>query len=386
MTEQACLDGAHAGEPETDMPGHVSETRQTAAPAVAAKRIYVDHTHIRGHVTGIERVALDLFDPARLAPHEIRPIRGPSVPTMILAQQLGLPLRVLFDRSAKVIFPGFPPGPLALALRERAVIYVHDTFLLTRQHELNWRARAYMAPCFALALRFGRLFLVNSQTTAADVRRFCSREATIALLRPAVRDVFGLADLPGPASYRPGEPLRLLAIGTIEPRKDYPAAIALVDALNRAGMPAELHIVGRVGWGRHDFLETPPPFLKLRGYVDDAGLRALASQSHALISTAKAEGLGLPLLEIQHGGLPVIAPSGPVFSEVLGSSGLFIAPDDPQAAASAVATFAQNGTLATAAAGSRPNVARWNDLAARDAVRFREFLDHGSEVYRNTGT
>ncbi len=48
------------------------------------------------------------------------------------------------------------------------------------------------------------------------------------------------------------------------------------DALIRAGIPAELHLVGRVGWGRHAFLEAPPPFLHRHGYLTDAELRANA--------------------------------------------------------------------------------------------------------------
>lgn len=349
--------------------------------AAAPRRIYVDQTNLRGRVTGIERVALDLFAPEAMAPHEVRILRSPSLVRMILDQQFGLPARGLADRSALFVFPGFPPAPLALGLGPRCVTYVHDTFLVTRPQDLNWRARAYMRPSFALATRFGRTFLVNSRTTGEDLRRLCRRDALVALLRPAVRDVFGLGGLSGPASYLPCEPLRLLAIGTIEPRKDYPAAIALTAALNAGGVPAELHLVGRVGWGRHAFLEAPPPFLTLHGYLDDSGLRSLAGRCHLLVSTAKAEGLGLPLLEVQHGGLPVVAPAGPVFSEVLGASGLFIRPENPEASAHAILSFARDGRLAAAAAASRENVARWNRLAADDADRFRAFLAEGASAY-----
>ncbi len=357
----------------------------TARPA-APRRVYIDQTNLRGHVTGIERVALDLFAPEKLAPHEVRILRSAGLARMMLDQHLALPARGLADRTALFVFPGFPPGPLALALGQRCVAYVHDTFLLTRPQDLNWRARAYMAPSFALAVRHGRTFLVNSRTTGADLRRLCRRDALVALLRPAVRDVFGLGDLAGPASYVPGEPLRLLAIGTIEPRKDYAAAVALTGALNAAGVPAELHVVGRVGWGRHDFLDAAPPFLTLHGYLDDSGMRSLAGRCHLLLSTAKAEGLGLPLLEVQHGGLPVVAPTGPVFSEVLGRSGLFIRPEDPEGSARTLVGFAREGSLAASAAAARDNVARWNALAAADADRFRAFLDQGAPAYGNDPT
>ncbi len=75
------------------------------------RRIYIDQTHLRSHVTGIERVTIDLFAPERLAPHEVRPVTSDTLAGMIAGQQLGLPLRALLDRNALFLFPGFPPGP-----------------------------------------------------------------------------------------------------------------------------------------------------------------------------------------------------------------------------------------------------------------------------------
>ncbi|WP_375461792.1 glycosyltransferase [uncultured Enterovirga sp.] len=338
-----------------------------------SRRIIVDQTHLRGHVTGIERVGLDLFSAEALAPHRVEAVRSRNLLHMLMEQQVGIAGRGLLDRSALLIFPGFPPGPLAVRLGSRCIIYVHDTFLLTRPEDLNWKARRYMAPAFGFAVRHGQRFLVNSETTATALRAFASPEADIRLLRPPARDVFGLAGAAPPRRFRPGETLRLLAIGTIEPRKNYPAAIAITGALNAAGMPAHLDIVGRIGWGQHAFLRDPPPFLSLHQGVDDAGMRRRVEESHALVSTSKAEGLGLPLLEVQHGGLPVIAPRGEVFEEVLAGSGLHIDPDDPDRAAAAIRDWVL-GNLPEAASASRVNAARWARLAAEDAARFRQSL------------
>jgi glycosyltransferase involved in cell wall biosynthesis len=345
------------------------------------RRIYLDETHLRGHVTGIERITLDLFAPESLAPHEVRPVISGSLPTMIAAQQLGLPLRALRDRQALFLFPGFPPGPLCAVAAARCLLYVHDTFLITRKADLSLRSRLYMSPSFALALRWCPNLFVNSRTTGEAVRALCADRARVALLRPSVRDAFGLGAMPDPAGYAAGTPLRLLAIGTIEPRKDYPAALALTAALIRAGVPAELHLVGRVGWGRHAFLDDPPPYLHRHGYLSDAALLELAASCHLLISTSKAEGLGLPLLEVQHGGLPVVAPDEPVFREVLGPSALLIRPEQPDAAAAALLGWIAEGGLTRAIKASRDNVARWNAAASEDVRRFRSFLAGDRTAY-----
>jgi glycosyltransferase involved in cell wall biosynthesis len=103
------------------------------------------------------------------------------------------------------------------------------------------------------------------------------------------------------------------------------------------------------------------------------------------LCTSHDEGLGLPLLEAQFAGLPVVAPDKPVFSEVLGDSGTFIDTAQPEAAAEAVGDLIskpdwRNGQ---ALAATR-NVARWNKLAEQDLAdvrsTFRAMLSGQSEA------
>ncbi len=170
------------------------------------RRIYLDETHLRGHVTGIERITLDLFAPETLAPHEVRPVTSGSLPAMIAAQQFGLPLRALRDQEALFLFPGFPPGPLCAVAARRCLLYVHDTFLVTRTADLSLRSRLYMSPSFALALRWCPNLFVNSRTTGADVRALCAKRARVALLRPPVRDAAGPAPPRVPRRRRAARP------------------------------------------------------------------------------------------------------------------------------------------------------------------------------------
>ncbi len=62
----------------------------------------------------------------------------------------------------------------------------------------------------------------------------------------------------------------------------------------------------------------------------------------------------------------MVAPDDPVFREVLGGSALLIRPEQPDAAARALAGWIRDGALARAAGMSRANVARWNAAAAED--------------------
>lgn len=333
-------------------------------------RLIVDHSHLGRAVTGIERITLELFSGDALAPLDLYPVHGGSTLRMIAAQQTGLPARLLADPRALVLCPGFPPSiPLTLIGGRRVVPYIHDCFLITRPQDLNWRASRYMVPAFRLAIRRLPWFLVNSEATARELRRFCRADADISLYRPRVRDVFGVAGLAASRRLRPGDRLDLLALGTVEPRKNLTAAAAIVEALRAAhGFDARLNVVGRIGWGGEDRRLAGRPGVEMHGYLDIDGVRAALAGAHALISTSFDEGLGLPLIEAQHAGLPIIAPEGPVFAEALGGSGLHIDPAAPAEAAAAIAAFlTADGAFARADTAGRANVARWN--AAADADR-----------------
>ena len=161
----------------------------TARPAP----ILVDHSHCGRHVTGLERITLELFSAQALAPLPIVEIRSGGGAGMIVEQLLGLPARALMHRKSLVLCPGFPPSPLLLlAAGHRVIPYIHDLFLITRWNDLNIRAKLYMAAPFRLAVARLPRFLVNSESTAAALRGFCRRDAEITLYRPKVRNVFGL--------------------------------------------------------------------------------------------------------------------------------------------------------------------------------------------------
>lgn len=334
-------------------------------------RLLVDHSHLGRTVTGIERITQELFSGDALAPLSLEPVAGGSTARMMLVQQVTLPARLIADRKALVLCSGFPPSiPLVAVGGARVVPYIHDCFLLTRPQDLNWRARAYMVPAFRHAVEQLPWFLVNSETTAGELRAFCRADAEISLYRPRVRDVFGVASITSRRTLAPGGRLDLLALGTIEPRKNLVAAAQIVGELRtRHGYDARLNLVGRVGWGGAERQLAGLPGVVQHGYLDVEGVRAALAGAHALISTSFDEGLGLPLLEAQHAGLPVIAPDAPVFREALAGSGLHIDPADPVAAAAAIAAYlAADGRFDHAAAASRANVARWNAAAEADRM------------------
>lgn len=338
--------------------------------------VYIDFSHLGRNVTGIERVTIELFEKVIFPGCEVRPVRSRGTLGMVFTQHVLLPLKALTDARARFVFPGFPPSPLFAFARERVIHYVHDAFLITRPQDLNARARIYMAWPFKRAVSSLRYFLTNSEKTRAEIGPFVSADAAITLYRPKVHNVFGLDAATRSAARVAGAPIRIVSMGTVEPRKNYAAAVAILSALRAAGAAdAELHIAGRAGWGKDAALIGSTPGVTLHGYLETAAVKSLIEGADIYLCTSHDEGLGLPLLEVQFAGLPVVAPDARVFREALGSSGVFIDPAQPHAAARTILDLvAHEPGRADAARRAAQNLARWNAAADEDLARVRAII------------
>ena len=331
-------------------------------------RVYIDLSHLGRHVTGIERVTIEQFEKVNFSGADIRLVRSTTVVGMILKQQILLPLLALLNPRALFVFPGFPPSPIFRLFRERTLLYVHDAFLITRPHDLSRKAKVYMAWPFKWAVSSLKYFLANSEKTRGEIKPFVAGDAAIALYRPSVDNVFGLSTQEPDIIEPAGKPIRLVSLGTVEPRKNYLAAARILASLRATVDPlAELHIIGRSGWGTDAEEIARQPGVVIHGYLPAADVKALLQSADLYICTSHDEGLGLPLLEAQFSGIQVTAPDAPVFREVLGTSGLFIDPNDPGAAAARIAACLKPaGRRVAAAVNAAANIDRWNRLAGED--------------------
>lgn len=333
------------------------------------QRVYIDLTHLGRHVTGIERIAIDLFETVQFENADVRHVRARGTLGLILKQQIWLPLLALFNPTAIFMFPGFPPSPVFAWCRTRTIWYVHDIFLMTRPDDLSRKAKLYMAPCFRFAVRRLKYFFVNSQKTADELVPFCAKDAEITLYRPQVRNVFDLSVGDRAARSTKPKTLKLVSLGTVEPRKNYAFAVAVRNALAaRLGHTVVLHIIGRAGWGDEKEVVANQSDVTVHGYLSTAEVKRVLEDADLYLCTSFDEGLGLPLLEAQYAGLPVIAPDAPVFHEVLGDSGLFIPLSNADAAADLIlAHITPSDWRTNTAKSSSANPIQWNARAAKDA-------------------
>ncbi len=337
---------------------------------IPSRRVYLDLTHLGRHVTGIERIAIELFEKVAFEGADVRSVRSSGTLSMIFMQQVWLPLLALFNPRAQFIFPGFPPAPWFVFCRNRVIWYVHDLFLITRKDDLSRKAKLYMAGPFRFAVSRLKYFYVNSKKTASELKPFAANDAVIALYRPNVKNVFNLTAQGRASRASDAHPLKLVSLGTVEPRKNYAHAVAVRDALTASGHPdTELHIIGRAGWGQASEAINKHPNVIVHGYLSGEDVKQVLEDSDIYLCTSFDEGLGLPLLEAQYAGLAVFAPDAPVFREVLGDSGHFIDLSKTERGAEQIASLIRTpGWRQTTSKTASANPLRWNARAADDAA------------------
>ncbi|STQ89923.1 glycosyltransferase [Iodobacter fluviatilis] len=334
--------------------------------------LIVDFSHMGRKITGIERISEELFSPSVLKKFNVMHTKPATALGMIKAQWLDIPLLARKNPQAQILFPGFPPSILiSMLFGKRVVPYIHDLFLLERPEELNIRARLYMRPSFIYAIKNLKMFFVNSQTTADNLAKVTCPDARIYKLRPRAENVFSL-DFKERSLPAGNAPLKIMMLGTLEPRKNYLFAAQMTQQLSaQLGRPVELHISGREGWG--NVLETlkPYPHIKYHGYLSIDELQDLLDTSHLFLCTSLDEGLGLPLLEVLYSGIPIIASDIPVFKEVTANAkSVLISNSNEYEASCSIAAAIHDGSIfETSITAAKNAIESWNTLAQHDRKR-----------------
>ena len=180
------------------------------------------------------------------------------------------------------------------------------------------------------ATRCDIVFAISRFTALAVIDGLRLPEARVRVAYPGVEPCYGPL---GDAERRRAP--YLLAVGTIEPRKNLACLIAAFRTVRRSRPDVELVVAGPPGWGVQPDL-TEPGVVAL-GYVDEQRLARLYRGAAALAYPSLYEGFGMPVIEAMASGLPVVASSHPSLDEASGDAALRADPRSPDALADALA-------------------------------------------------
>ena len=164
---------------------------------------------------------------------------------------------------------------------------------------------------------------------------------------------------------------RALIVGTY-PHKNLERVAAALQ-----GLPIQLNIVGHLDPEQRALLDQLRIPYSQRADLSDSEMRATYQESSLLIFASTYEGYGLPILEAQACGIPVITSSIPPMCEVAGGAALLVDPFDTSAIRSGVETLLRDANLRAAlvSAGAR-NAAAYSvpRVAASYATIYQRLL------------
>ncbi len=266
--------------------------------------------------------------------------------------------------------------------RAARVVTVHD---LTVEHfpELCDPPTLAYPGLIRRAVAEGAWVHTDSEFVAAEV------VATFAVDPARVRAVpLGVPPLPAAAPAGASLPIDLpegcrryvLAVGTIEPRKDYPLLVRAFGAVAAAHPDVALVVVGGDGWGAERFAEavaaSPARDRIVRpGYLSDADLAAVLRSAAVLAYPSRYEGFGFPPLQAMAASVPVVATAAGAVPEVVGDGAWLVAPGDVDGLADRLVAALDGGADrdALVARGlARSGAFSWTACAAGLAALYRD--------------
>jgi glycosyltransferase involved in cell wall biosynthesis len=226
----------------------------------------------------------------------------------------------------------FNPEPIAGVNLLRAlplVHVVHDLYFDVSPASYKFHHRLWWKLFFPMTLRRAKKTICVSENTKNDLVKYhASFRQQITVIKEA-------ACLNGEYREVVREPFGVF-VANVSPNKGAENLIKAMKCLEEAGKPVTIYHVGRDSVGyldqyatQYNLKEKPVPL----GYLDDAHLADMYSKARFLAFPSLYEGFGLPVLEAQKFGLPVIASDIAVLREVAGKGAAFTSLGDATALA-----------------------------------------------------
>jgi alpha-1,3-rhamnosyl/mannosyltransferase len=244
-------------------------------------------------------------------------------------------------RAADVLHCPTYRGPV----RSKAplVVTVHDLAVFRRPEAFPPWTRTYSRIVVPRVIRAARIVAAVSEFTASEL------ETLLRIPRDRIRVVPNAAEeaFTEEGPREPGD--YVLAVGTLEPRKNLARAI---EAAQHLGV--ELRVAGARGWGG---VEATGPGVSWVGFATDGDLARLYRGALCVVYPSLYEGFGIPILEAMSCGTPVVTSRGGATEEVAGGAAVLVDAED----------------VASIAAGIEEALARREELRAAGLRRARDY-------------
>jgi glycosyltransferase involved in cell wall biosynthesis len=254
--------------------------------------------------------------------------------------------------------------------RHPTIVSVYDCSFVRYPELCTPEVRAFV-PIVRRAIARGATVHTTSEFVASEIDEIFGpglrAQGRLVVIPLGVPSVGTAAEMPAAVQHGLGGAPYVLAIGTLEPRKNLPQLVAAFGRVAQTHPELHLVIAGQDGPARPDVdaalgrLERDAAGrVLLAGPVSDAGRRALLDGATVLAYPSIYEGFGFPVLEAMTVGVPVVAARAGAIPEVAGDAALLIEPTDEVQLADAISRLVDDPALQ-------------RELVARGRDRVREF-------------
>jgi glycosyltransferase involved in cell wall biosynthesis len=309
-------------------------------------KVGFDVTPLRLTRAGTARYLRNLLRRLELEPLEF----GGAGRASVLARELWwYPVHLSALRGRDVLHCTTYYGPLRP--RIPTVVTVHDLAVLRHPAAFPRWTRAYVPRIVPRVLEAARRVIAVSEFTASEL------ETLLGVPREKIRVVPNAVDDTFSADGPNAEGDYLLAVGTLEPRKN------LVRTIEAAALTGrELRVVGAQGWGG---IEARGANVTWLGELDDAELARQYRGALCVVYPSLYEGFGLPVLEAMASGAPVVTSAGGATAEVAGGAAVLVDALDVTAIAGGIDEAVRNREELRSLGLAHARTFSWDETAAR---------------------
>lgn len=256
-----------------------------------------------------------------------------SIPLPRLWSHLRLSYEMLTQPPDALFVPAHVLPPIHPA---RSLVTVHDLGYKYFPDAYRPFARAYLELSTRWNARAARVVIADSEATRRDLVQFYGvPPEKIRVVYPAYNaEIFQPARDPAHLAavlrrYQVNSPY-LLAVGTVQPRKNYTRLLEAFAALPTA---YSLVIIGKKGWLYEPIFQHLSALnlqsrVKFLDYIPLADLPALYAGARATVLASLYEGFGLPALEAQACASPLACSNTSSLPEVAGMGAAYFDPFD----------------------------------------------------------
>ena len=289
-------------------------------------------------------------------PNQPFPWRATAIPHHQLTRiwhraRLPLPVEVFCGRCDLFHGPDFTLPPTRPGTRR--LLMVHDlSFERAPETFTPWLLR-YLRSAVPRSLRAAHHIIVNSAATRDDYLAHYPwlNGADFTVIHGGVSPHFQPAAAEEDALHFPQlrKPF-ILAVGTLQPRKNYARLMEALAILRDSGSELELAIAGGRGWLEAEIQATRERLglqraVHLLGFVPDEHLPALYRRARVFAYPSLYEGFGLPLLEAMACGTPTLTSNLSSLPEAGGEAALYIDPRNSEAIANGLRRLHEDEAL-----------------------------------------